>query len=98
MAISSKGYKRDNFEPHNSLNIPLQIFKTFVLIFFNVNPTLNQTPDILALCETNLDDSIDSGNFSLRGCLPLVQKGSVTHICGLTVYVKIGLPFAPGLS
>ena len=28
--------------------------------------------DISALCETNLDDSIDSGNFSVRGYLPLI--------------------------
>ena len=26
----------------------------------------------LALCETNLDDSIDSGNFAVRGYLPLL--------------------------
>ena len=28
--------------------------------------------DILALCEINLDDSIDSGNFSVRDYLPLI--------------------------
>ena len=33
-------------------------------------------PDILVLYETNLDDSIDSGNFSVRGYLPLIQKDS----------------------
>ena len=54
--------------------------------------------DILALCETNLDDSIDSGNFSVRGYLPLIQKDSSTHMHGLTVYVKEGLPFAQDLS
>ena len=26
----------------------------------------SNSPDILALCKTNLDDSIDSGNFSVR--------------------------------
>ena len=49
--------------------------------------------DILTLCETNLDDSIDSGNFSVRGYLLLIQKDSVTHMHGLAVYGK-GLPFA----
>ena len=39
------------------------------------------SPDIFAVCETNLDDSIDSGNFSVRGYLPLTQKDSITHIC-----------------
>ena len=63
-----------------------------------MNLSLNQTPDILALCETNLDDSIDSGNFSVTGYLPLIQKDSSTHIHCLAVYVKEGLPFAQDLS
>ena len=49
--------------------------------------------DILTLCETNLDDSIDSGNFSVRGYLLLIRKDSVAHMHGLAVYGK-GLPFA----
>ena len=32
----------------------------------------SNSPDILALCETNLDDSVDSGNFSVRGYFPLI--------------------------
>ena len=32
----------------------------------------SNSPDILALCDTNLDDSIDCGNFSVRGYLPLI--------------------------
>ena len=55
------------------------------------------SPDILALCETNLDDSTDSGNFSVGGYLPLIWKDSIIHIHGHTVYVK-GLPFAWELS
>ena len=39
----------------------------------------SNSPDILALCETNLDDSIDSGNFSVRGYFPLIRKDSSTH-------------------
>ena len=45
-----------------------------------------------------MDDSIDSGNFSVRGYLPLIQKDSITHIHGLAVCVKEGLPFAWDLS
>ena len=56
------------------------------------------SPDILALCETNLDNSIDSGNFSVRGDLPLIQKDSSTHMHGLIVNVNEGLPFKPDLS
>ena len=55
-------------------------------------------PEILALCETNLDGLIDSGNFFVRGYLPLIQKDTSTHMHGLTVYVKEGLPFAQDLS
>ena len=59
-----------------------------------MNFSLNQTLlTFLALCETNLDGSIDSGNFSVRGYLPLIRKDSSTHMHGLTVYVKEGLPF-----
>ena len=58
----------------------------------------SNSPDILALFETNLDDSIDSGKFSVRGYLPLIQKDSTTHMGGLAVYVKEGLPFAQDLS
>ena len=57
-----------------------------------VNLSLNQT--IMTLCETNLDGSIDSGNFFMRGYLPLIQKDSSTHMHDLAVYVKEGLPFA----
>ena len=34
----------------------------------------------------------------MRGCRPLIQKDSSTHMHGLTVYVKNGLSFARGLS
>ena len=55
-------------------------------------------PDILALCETSLDDSINSGNFSVAGYLSLIQNDSITHINGLAVYVQEGLLFAWDLS
>ena len=58
----------------------------------------SNSPDIVALCETNLGDSIDSSNFSVRGYLLLIWKDSSTNIHGLAVYVKEGLPFAWDLS
>ena len=58
----------------------------------------SNSPDILAVCETNLDDSIDSGNFSVRGYLSLIRKDSSSHMHGLAVSVKEGLPFAGDLS
>ena len=54
--------------------------------------------EIFALCETNLDDSIDSDNFSVRSYLSLIQKYCTTHMHDLAVYVKEGLPFAHDLS
>ena len=46
----------------------------------------------------NLDDSIDSGNFSVRDYLLLIWKDSATHMHGLAVYVKEQLPFVWDLS
>ena len=99
MAILSKACKPDNFESHNSLKLSFTNIQDLCLNFVDCESFLeSNSPDILALCETNLDDSIDSGNFSVRGYLPLIQKDSSTHMHGLTVYVKEGLPFAWDLS
>ena len=48
----------------------------------------SNSPDILALCEANLDDSIDSGSFSVRGYLPLIRKDSSTHMHGSTLNLR----------
>ena len=53
---------------------------------------------LIMLSETNLDGSINSGNFSVTGYLPLIRKDSITHMHGLAVYGKDVLPFAWGLS
>ena len=58
----------------------------------------SNSTDILAVCETNLDDSTDSGNFSVTAYLPLIRKDSSTRMHGLAVYVKEGLLFARDLS
>ena len=98
MTILSKACKPDNFESHSSLKL------SFTNIwglpnFVNCESFLESNfPDILALCDTNLNDSIDSGNFFVRCYLPLIWKDSGTHMHGLVVYVKEGLPFAPDLS
>ena len=46
------------------------------------------SPDILALSETNLEDSIHSSLLSVWGYLLLIRKDSVTHMHDLVVYVK----------
>ena len=65
MVILSEGCKPDNFELHNSLKLSFTniwgLHSNFVeyKYFLEAN-----SPDILALCETNLDGSIDSGRTS----------------------------------
>ena len=68
---------------HTTLwSIALQIFEAFVQIALIVNLSLNQTLLTFLLCEPNLYDSIDSGNFSMRSYL---RKDSGTHMHGLAV-------------
>ena len=99
MAILSKACKPDNFELRNSLKLSFTNIQGLRSSFFDCESFFeSNSPDILVLCETNLDDSIDSGNFSVRGYLPLIRKDSSTHMHGLAVYVKEELPFAWDLS
>ena len=99
MAILSKGYKPDNFEPHDSLKVGFTNIRDPRSNFVECESFLeSNSPDILALCETNLNDSIDSGNFYVRSYLPLIRKDSITHMHGLADYVKERPPFARNLS
>ena len=43
-------------------------------------------PNILALCETNLEDTIDSENVSVGGYPSLFRKYCVTHMHGLVLW------------
>ena len=89
MAILSKSCKPDNFKLHNSLKLSFTNVWDLHSDFVDCESFLeSSTPDVLALCETNLNGSIDSGNFSVRGYLPLIRKVSSTHTHGLTVYLK----------
>ena len=95
MAILSKARKPDNFESHNSIKLSFTNIRGLRSNIVDCESFLeSNSPDILALHETNLDDSIDSGNFSVRSYLPLIRKDSSTRMHGLTVYVKERLPFA----
>ena len=97
--ISSKGCKPDNFEPHNSLKLSFMNIRGLHSNSVDCEPFLkSNSPDILVLCETNLDDPVDSGNFSAKGYFSLIQKDSITHMHGRGVYVKEGLPLAWKLS
>ena len=95
MAILSKACKPNNFESHNFLKLSFANIQGLCSNFVDCESFLeSNSPDILVLYETNLDDSIDSGISSVRDYLPLIFKDSGTHVHGLAVYVKEGLPFA----
>ena len=99
MPILSKACKSDNFELQNSLKFSFPNIRGLHSNFSDCKSFLElNSPDILALCETNLDVSIGSDNFFVRCYLPLIRKDSSTHMHGLPVYVKEGLPFAQDLS
>ena len=73
MAILSKACKPDNFETHNSLKLSFMNIQGLCSNFVGCESFLeSNSPHILALCETNLDDSIGCGNerlssFNLEG-------------------------------
>ena len=99
MAILSKACKPDNFESCNSLKLNFTNIWGLHSNFVDCKSFLeSNSSDILAQCETNMDDSIDSDNFYVTGYLPLIQKDSSTYMHSLAVYVKEGLPFAQDLS
>ena len=99
MTILSKGCKPDNFESQNSLKLSFTNIWNLLSSFVECESFLeSNSPDILALCETNSDDSNDFCNFPVRGYLPLIQKDSIIQMHSLAVYVKERLPFALDLS
>ena len=93
MATLLKGHKTDNFQSYNSLKLSFTNTQGLSSNFVESKSFLeSNSPDILALYETSLDDAIDSGSF------PSIHKDCVTHMHGLAVCVKEGLPFAQDLS
>ena len=57
MAILSKACKPDNFESHNSLKLSFMNSRGLRLNFVDCESFLESNcPDIVALCETNLDN------------------------------------------
>ena len=71
MAILSKACKPDKLESHDSLKLNFTNIRGFRSNFVDCESLLeSNSPDILVLCEINLDDLIHSGNFSVRGYPP----------------------------
>ena len=87
MVMLSKECKPDNFESHNSLKLSFTIIWGLRSNFVDWESFLgSNSPHILALCETSLDDSSDSGNFSVRVYLPLIRKDS-SIICMVSQFM-----------
>ena len=75
MVVLSKGCKPDKLESRNSLTLSFTNIRGHRSNFVDCESFLeSNSSDILALSETNLDDSIGSGNSSVRGYLLLIRK------------------------
>ena len=99
MTTLSKACKPYNFKSRNSLKLSFTNIRCLRSDFVCCESFLeSNSPVFLALCETNQDGSIDSGNFFGRCYLPLIQEDCSSHMHGLAMYVKEGLPFARDLS
>ena len=74
------------------------MFEAFVQILLIVSLSLNQTllTFLLYVRQTWMTQLILA--ISVRGYLPLIRKDASTHMHGLVVYVKEGLPFGWDLS
>ena len=66
MAILSKSCKPDNFKSHNSLKLNFTNIRRLRSKFVDCESFLESNSPVHAQCETNLDDSIDSGSFFME--------------------------------
>ena len=47
----------------------------------------SNSSSIITLCETNLNDSNDSGEYICEGYLPLIWKDFIAHVLGIGIYI-----------
>ena len=82
MTILLKGCIPDSFESSNFLKLSFKnIWGLHAKFGYCESFLESNSPDILTLCETHLDGSINSGNFSVRvGYLSLIWKDCLTHM------------------
>ena len=96
MAILSKACNPDKFESHNSLKLSFTNIRGLCSNFVDSESFLeSNSPDILAICETNFNWF---WQFLRERLSSFYWKVSSTHMHRLTVYIKEGLPFARELS
>ena len=82
MAVLLKGCKPYNFEPYNSLKHNFKNIRSLrsKFVVYESFPASN-SPEILGLCETKLDDSIYFCNFSLSVCMCVCVCVFVMCVC-----------------
>ena len=98
MANLSKERKPDNFESQNFQKLSFTNIWGLQLNFVEYESFLElNSTDILAPCEMSLDNSTDSGNFSVRVIFDSSDR-IVTHMHGLAVSAENELPSAWNLS
>ena len=79
MAILSKGCKLDKIGLHSSLKLNFTNIRGLHSDFAECKSFLESNSSyILVLCETKLDDSINSGNIPVTGYLRLIRKDFIT--------------------
>ena len=80
MAILSKVNKPENFESHNSLKLSFTNIRGLRSNFAGYGSFFQSNlPNILALCESNLEDSIDSRSFSVSVYPHFTRNDFVSH-------------------
>ena len=89
MVIFLKGHKPDNFDSQNSLKLSFMNIRGLLSSFVEHESFIeSNSPDVLGLCETNLD-STDYGNFSILGfTLFLLYVNDLPDdvICNIAIY------------
>ena len=85
MVVLSKGRKPDKFESHNFLTLSFTNIRGLRSSFVEFTSFLElNSPDILALCETNLDDSFREFPCDRGGSCSETENQGVTTVNILT--------------
>ena len=93
-AHNIKSTKTRYLESRNSLKLSFTSFRGHCLNFVRCESFLeSNSNDILALCDKNWEDPVNSSNFSVRAIFFYFKTISIIHMHGLAVYVKEGFPF-----
>ncbi|XP_047140024.2 probable RNA-directed DNA polymerase from transposon BS [Hydra vulgaris] len=88
----TKKHKKPLSSP-SSLNLSFTNIRGLRSNFSSVESYLLQSsPDLLALCETNLSSAVPSCDLSVDGYLPLIRKDSNNHMLGLGIYIHKNSP------